>query len=63
VDESMDGTPRQRTWDYSVDGFRHVAKVRGREFESRHPLAGKAWSDSLFGKFDQAFCVLLSTEH
>jgi hypothetical protein len=28
VDESMDGTPRQRTWDYSVDGFRHVAKVR-----------------------------------
>ena len=28
VDESVDGTPRQRTWDYAVDGFRHVAKVR-----------------------------------
>src|SRR5258706_7614432 len=28
VDESVDGTPRQRTWDYPVDGFRHLAQVR-----------------------------------
>ena len=28
MDESVDGTPRQRTWDDAVDGFRHVAKVR-----------------------------------
>jgi hypothetical protein len=28
VDESVDGTPRLRTWDYAVDAFRHIAKVR-----------------------------------
>jgi hypothetical protein len=28
VDESVDGTPHLRTWDYAVDAFRHIAKVR-----------------------------------